>query len=161
MYARDEDGNIASAPPWRLVLSYDHAVRAKAMKLILEEGRTFADALPLAWCDTVTKERCFTTPLGQHSKSMKRNVPQEWADDGPEFKKSREGPKGKGKGKVNKGKKKVKGQVRDCSVKTPDGKNICFAYNNQDEKCSRDKCNFTRVCGKCFGDHPMYHCKKA
>ena len=45
-------------------------------------------------------------------------------------------------------------------MKTPDGKNICHAFNNPNETCTRGKggCAFMHVCGICFKDHPMYKC---
>ena len=43
-------------------------------------------------------------------------------------------------------------------VKTPDGKAICFKYNNN-EKCANAKCTFVHVCQKCLG-HPKSQCAK-
>ena len=65
--------------------------------------------------------------------------------------------KGKGKGK---NKSKSKGGLSGCAMKTPDDKNICYTYNNQNETCTRGKggCAFMHVCGICFKDYPMYKC---
>ena len=38
---------------------------------------------------------------------------------------------------------------------TPDGRPICFAYNNQDEECS-GSCGMVHCCQKCFAMHPTY-----
>ena len=41
---------------------------------------------------------------------------------------------------------------------TPDGKPICFAFNDKSNPCTKTKCSFLHVCGRCFKDHPMYQC---
>ena len=38
-----------------------------------------------------------------------------------------------------------------CRIATPDGKKICFAFN--DQGCTRDACSFAHVCAGCFGAH--------
>ena len=62
--------------------------------------------------------------------------------------------KGKSKGK-DKGKGKRRGHIT-----TPDGKQICFAFNNQHEKCT-GSCDRAHVCRTCLGTHPAYMCPKA
>ena len=42
--AKDIDGNVVATPPWSLVLSYEHAVRKQAMKLVNTEGKTWVVA---------------------------------------------------------------------------------------------------------------------
>ena len=44
-------------PPWTLVLSYEHAVRKFANKLVSQEGYKFGEALKKAWKDATIKER--------------------------------------------------------------------------------------------------------
>ena len=76
------------------------------------------------------------------------------------FKRQR-GEKGdKGKGKGGKGKDKGKGKGKgavgtNCATKAPDGRMICYRFNNKHEKCE-GKCKFAHICGVCFGNHPMY-----
>ncbi len=73
------------------------------------------------------------------------------------------GCKGKGKGKIKgKGGKYQGGKggpAADSSLAryTPDGRPICFAWNNPKERC-RGQCNRAHVCRKCFGNHPYHHC---
>ena len=59
------------------------------------------------------------------------------------------GGKGGGKGFTNQG----------MAFATPDGKSICFKFNNQSEKCKAgNKCKYLHVCGVCFKKHPAYEC---
>jgi hypothetical protein len=67
----------------------------------------------------------------------------------------RQAEKGQGKGK-GKGKGSRSGKDAGCSSEIPDGKRICYAFNNKDRPCTLRKCNFLHVCGKCFQDHPMW-----
>ena len=66
------------------------------------------------------------------------------------------GSKGSGKGK--RGKSKTSGG--GCAKMTPEGKPVCFAFNNESEKCMKIGCRFQHVCGVCFKPKtPMYDCK--
>ena len=62
--------------------------------------------------------------------------------------------KNKGKGKGKKG----KGSGTQCKSETPDGKKICFRFNDAARGCTTAKCQFLHVCGKCFKDHPLFRC---
>ena len=61
------------------------------------------------------------------------------------------GRKGGPRGGKNKG-----GQ--DCASVTPDGKKICFKFNDKGRGCNAGRCPFLHVCGTCFKDHPMFRC---
>ena len=63
--------------------------------------------------------------------------------------------KGREKGK-NTGKRAGKGNLTDCANETPDGKRICYAFNDTERQCANRKCNFLHVCGKCSKAHPMW-----
>ena len=54
------------------------------------------------------------------------------------------GPTGSGKGKPGKGK-----STGGCARATPDGKNICFAFNDA-SGCNKTGCKFLHACGVCF-----------
>jgi len=118
-------------------------------------------ALRKAWQDPVTKDRYFTTPL-----CLKRaRTPSEYDEPAKWAKKEGEkGEKGKGKGKYKKkgkgngGAKGRGGGPIDCKSKTPDGKLICYKFNNESEECRRVKCQYLHVCGKCYKDHPVFRC---
>lgn len=149
--AKDADGNtIATA---NLVLSYEHAVRKKAVKLVNSEGLAFPVALKQSWKDPTVKERCFTTPLALYAKRPTAGA--EW-----EVRKTYKGDKGdkgfKGKGKGGKG---GKSNLQHCASHTPEGKPVCYRFNNPKEKCKAAKCKFEHVCGLCFSPkHPMHAC---
>ena len=59
--------------------------------------------------------------------------------------------KSKNKGGGNKPTKKL-------HVKTPDGKPLCFKYNNNN-KCTAKNCNFVHQCQRCLGSHTKSSCK--
>lgn len=166
LHARDEFGNISSSPPWSLVLSYEQEVRRKMLRLVTEDNQSMKDALKAACNDSVVKERYFTTPLAVSGPSRKRKLentgdtyPTNTRNDHGGGGKSSNGKgKGKGRGK-SKGKQSSAGFGKNgCARSTPDGKPICFAFNDKPNPCTKSKCPFLHVCGKCFKDHPMYQC---
>lgn len=74
--------------------------------------------------------------------------------------------KGNNKGGGGKGNKKGgkgggkdgKGPPAGCASKTPDGRSVCFGYNDWNTKCNDRNCWFVHCCGICFSSHPMYSC---
>ena len=153
MCRRDGRGEPLASLSWSLVISYEHAVRSKAMSLV-RKGSTFADALRASWEDPLVKERFLNTPLAL--ESLKRPS----SAVGNDRQEQRAPAKGKGKGKnKSQGKNKDKFRV-DCKAMAPDGRKICFKYNQKGATCAK-KCPFTHVCGKCFENHPMYECGNA
>ena len=175
LHSRDEFGNISSSPSWSLILSYDQEIRRKMVKIMTDEGRSLSDSLKMAYMDPVVKERFFTTPLVLACTSRKRSAaaldsPPAGGSSGDggnavhAYARGRraEGKKGKGKGKGAKGGKGGKGSNPSskggCARFSPDGKPICYAFNEKSNPCTRAKCPFLHVCGKCFADHPMYNC---
>ena len=58
----------ATIPPWALVLSYEHAIRKFACKLVTQGGMQPGAALKKAWKDASVKERHFITPLALYAK---------------------------------------------------------------------------------------------
>ena len=147
---RSSEDSGSLVPPWSLVLSYEHAIRKHAYKVMATAGYSFGAALTHAYKEPSVKERNFTTPLALHAKR-----PQPWTanTEQPPAKKGRKGAKGNGKGKDNKGAKKLK----EGSDRTPDGKPICFRYNAKGCK-NGAKCHFAHVCMLCFGKHPASEC---
>jgi hypothetical protein len=135
-------------------VSYEHAIRCKAVSLVKRNGSPLKDALRVAWEDPTTKERHFTTPLcleatRKRGTDNRPEPPQKFQHKGER--------KGAGKGKTNKGKGKGKGNR--CANTTPDGTKICFKYNNEKEKCKNPSCSFAHVCGVCFAKGvPLYSC---
>ena len=151
-------------PPWPLIISYEHAVRSKAISLV-RKGALLKDALKLAWEDPVVKERHFTTPLCLES-NRKRGAdfppsqPSGSSRWEPPAKYAKGGGKGSGKGKKGKGQKKSSSfATTGCASTSPDGQNICYQWNNKASRCNKVKCKFVHICGGCFAkDHPLYNC---
>ena len=70
---------------------------------------------------------------------------------------------GRGRGAGKGGKAGGKGQgggkgKGKCKPTTPDGVEICFAFNDRKKKCN-GQCGRLHVCGVCFKENsPMYSC---
>jgi hypothetical protein len=159
MVAKSSEGYTIAAPPWALIVSYEHALRKKAMQFLNEgSSTTFVDALKRAVSDTVVKERYFTTPLALSASRPRTEYskPQENQPFKDRFNKDRFSKGGKGgKGRNKGGKGSAKG-----SSKTPEGKPICFRFNNPQGGCRNKKCKYQHVCNLCFGkSHPSFQCR--
>ncbi|CAK8991364.1 unnamed protein product [Durusdinium trenchii] len=98
--AKDAEGQTFAAPPWKLVIAYERAIRKQAVKLTNTEGKPLTVALKMAWKDATVKERNFTTPLALYAKRptppWREQPVQKWAA-------TEKGAKGKDKGKGKKG----------------------------------------------------------
>ena len=141
-------------PPWPLILSYEHAIRKHAYKLMATDGRSFGDALAKAYKEATVKERHFTTPLALHAKRPNPSVLP------PPLNPYQRDPK-KGKGKLGKGKDKQPtkfGTLAGTSNRTPDGKPICYRFNAKEGCKKGDKSHFAHVCLHCFAKHPATQC---
>ena len=158
--AKDSQGHDMSTPPWELVLAYDYQIRRGMVRLI-NEGLSIATALDHAMKDAVIKERYFVTPCAltsvmsvpHRSRSpFNRGTRTDgsFGDQARTFK-----GKGNQKGKSKKGKNK--GLVYHS--KTPDGRELCYAWNNANSRC-RFNCGRVHACQICFGSHPAHACPK-
>jgi hypothetical protein len=160
MVAKSAEGYTIAAPPWALIIAYEHALRKKAAQYLNEgSSNSFTDALKRAVADPVVKERYFTTPLALSASRPKQESSRN--QDLPTFKdrfaKDRFGKGGKGKGKWSKG--SSKGSAKGSS-KTPEGKLICFRFNNPQGGCRNKKCRFQHVCSLCFSkSHASFQCQ--
>ena len=182
--SKDQYGNVVDSPSWALVVSYEHAIRAAALKRV-KKGETFDQAHRAAMDDEVVKGRYFTTPLSIEVKTggAKRGrgnqgrgadmvvyeetwqePPRAWQEPPTKKGKGDEkkgGKKGDGKGgkKGGKGDGKVDALAHGCARQNKDGKLICFAFNSDGQLCRARKCKFLHVCGRCTtSNKPMYHC---
>jgi hypothetical protein len=165
LVAKDGEGNTLATPHWTAVLDYELAMRKDACRRIQSSSMSMLKAFKEVTRDPVLKERYFTTPIAfaavPGGRTSKRVGPSE--EDKP-LKERRTKPKGRGKGKD-----KGRGLKRDgnssgstgCVRNTPDGKPICYKYNNKKEGCARKGCSFAHVCGRCFAAHPMFRCSNA
>ena len=158
--AKDEDGTVISSPSLELVLSYEFQIRKQMVKL-MNEGEPMKDALENAMKDGAVKERFFLTPAAYSAltamggRKEKSRSPRRDRWQGGYGQHASGSGSGKGKGKSGKGKK---GAGKVLHSKTPDGREICYAWNNKDQRC-RHKCGRLHVCQVCFGQHPAHACK--
>ena len=168
--AKDQHDAVVARPIWALILSYEFQIRKEMAKLILED-EDFAAALRRAWRDPELRERHFITPLAVSAISSapraRSRSPRGLRTQAPSGKGA-----GKGKGR-NRGARKEsgkggqkggqkggrKGGSKDWHSMTPDGRQICYAYNNVGEACT-GKCSRLHVCRRCFGTHPVHQCTK-
>ena len=144
-------------PDWTIILAFEQKLRKEAMKKV-HNGHTLADALEAVIGDPELKEAYFTTPM-----ALRASLP-----DPQPFKYQRFGNKGgfsgkqspsffKGKGKGFKG--KSKGKPLDQRLKglnlawrTPDGRELCFAWNTGDCDGTCGRVHQCRVKG-CYASH--------
>ena len=61
--------SVRLKPDWSIVLAYEFKLRQEAMKMVVHEGRTLADALVAVTRDADLKEAFFTTPVALKSAS--------------------------------------------------------------------------------------------
>ena len=133
-----------------MVLSYELALRREALRLVTFEGKNLRDAMFEARRCTELRDVHFITPalvsnLGDGGRAASRDAPY-WPRNGSRgYGKNEKKGKGKGSGK-DKGKGKGNGKGGSKSkfdlnlpTTTPDGKQICFACNNQHERCPHGK----------------------
>ena len=187
LVARNDRGESVASPSFAQVLHYEYQVRKEQAKLI-GKGSSFKDALEAASKDYAIRERHFVTPMavsaissgsggggirgrdrsrsGTARGGRRRNHLNDdrnstsagsghWGGKGAGKGRGKGAHKGKGKGK-DRGKGKADGKAR----MTPDGTQICFAFNDQNEKCSGG-CDRAHVCRLCLGGHPAFMCTKA
>ncbi len=99
--------------------------------------------------DADLKEAFFTTPVALRA-AQSVEQPYKW------HKACDKGGKGKGKKgkKGEKGKREIPGQLKGLNLawRTPDGRDLCFAWNTGDCACKCGRVHQCRVKG-CYGDH--------
>ena len=139
-----EGGQQLLRPSWTILIAYEHKLRKEAFKLVNQGTATLAEALELVVRDADLKETFFTTPLALTTAQGEKYRKHNWKGD-----LGIKGEKGKGKkgGKGDrKGDHKGKGGDYNGSVlvsKTPDGRELCYAYNAQG---CRGKCGRVHAC---------------
>ena len=139
-------------------MSYEHCCRRRAYQRVREDGENLMEALEEAIKDSELKEIAFTSPLALMSRKRGREE-----DRVPREDRWRKGGKGRGasgKGQKGKGQHQKVNQKSEHKQKlwanTPDGRQICFAYNSADG-CQKAQCDRVHVCrvAKCGKNHPM------
>ena len=152
------DGLVPLHPSWSIILRYEHELRKAAFKLVKEESETLATAMSIVVRDSELKEIYFTTPIALSSRKHKSEGSQ---IDNSVVKRTKiidtntatdwRPPKGNKKGgKKGKGKGEGKGRLASS---TPDGRQICYKFNNN-QPCD-GSCGRVHVCQVkgCLGAH--------
>ena len=166
------------SPPWGVLLRYEQAVRKEAYKNAVRENRTIAETLPEACKNSEIKEIHFLSPTvlarrDMHTSSRvpgaeppnpgKRKWNQQWDHQLTQLIQQAQawgGYKGKGKQKGLAKGKTLSGRPDKkfgfLHSVTPDGKQICYKFqdNNCDGSCGRVHC--CQVCLKT--DHGRNDC---
>ena len=151
--AKNEHSTVVATPGLALCLSYDYQLRKEMGKLI-NGGMSIKVALNKAVENTTLRERFFTTPcaLQVRTGASSAGSGNPW-DAGTAQAGARGRPiaavSGKGGQVSQKKQKKGKGH-------TPDGREVCFAYNG--EGCNNHNCARLHVCRRCFGNHNQSNC---
>ncbi len=149
------EGTRPLNPPWTILLRYEQQVRKEAYKQAVRQNRSIHDTLPEAMANSEIKEVNFLSPVALSmaaSDEAPTRTPIPGADDGglPPVKYQRKGKgKAKGKGRFDK-------RFGFLNSQTPDGRQICYAY--QEGKC-KDNCGRVHVCQICMSPHPLKDCK--
>ena len=160
--AKNQAGETVASPEFDLMLSYDFQVRRNMVKLA-NEGRLLHEALKESMADTTIKERYFLTPNVYSQVALGHGRSDSWRSRSPPVDRSwnaergRDWDKGKGKSRKGGGKSKGKKGGKQLHDRTPDGRQICWRWNNPRERC-RFNCGRLHVCQACFGSHPVHAC---
>ena len=154
------DGQVqAVKPPWTVLLTYEHRLRKEAFKLVQAGSHNLADALSHVVRDADIKECYFTTPIAlgigntsQQSDDAKWRRLSNKGGGNQNFKGG--GAGGKGKGKTSKGKQRTQTDFNGNVLvsKTPDGRELCYAFNAQGCAGRCGRVHACRVRG-CYGKH--------
>ena len=153
METQTVDGVMLHRPSVKLLVSYEYQMR----KEVVEEvnlGKCMAEELKKVIRNADIRERHFSTPLAVSSASQA--LQSQW-NDRRRWQPYEYNKEGKGKGKKGKGKQKGKKGAETVHSMTPDGRQICYAWNNKKEGCKAPGCQRLHVCRVCLDQgHPMY-----
>eukprot|EP00435_Cladocopium_sp_Y103_P027204 s3945_g6.t1 len=136
---------------WETILAYEQEVRKRAYQWVrrgdvatleeaLEKGVKDAEVMNLHFIIPLTTSLAGSSGSGGGGRTQTKVTTTPTA-------------KGSGKGHNRGGAKPAK----KLHVKTPDGRPLCFKYNNNG-KCTSAKCSFVHQCQRCFGSHPKSAC---
>jgi len=156
MESQTVDGIKLHRPSVRLLVNYEYQMRKEVVEE-MNQGGCMAEELKKITKNSDVRERHFSTPLAVSSASQAVQAGWTNQDGVPTRVHPYGGPKGKGKGKKGKGKKGKKGQAQhQLHSTTPDGRQICFAWNNQQEGC-KGGCQRVHACRICLDPtHPTF-----
>lgn len=167
MSAKDAEGRTVARPTLVDVMAFDLQVRKSVMRLF-NAGKDLAAALREAVADPSLRTRFLITPLAisgpLQSVVAARTTPPPLpravssAAAAPPLPPPPPGLVVKGASSKKRGSRAGKGgSNKTVHSKTPDGRNICFAWNKDERSCP-GTCKFVHVCRMCFGNHTMHAC---
>ena len=177
MEIKSSTGRVVK-PTIALVVDYEFHMRKRLCKLINEQGLSLRDGLKEVMAHPDTRNRYFTTPLsisgpvesrltgqdqGRGDRGRSRTPPWQRRDGPGGYDRGRGASKGPGKGRGGRGGRGGGGDRGGgmaggpYPTSTPDGRRICFRFNNRNERC-RGPCPFAHICLRCHGPHPAHMC---
>jgi hypothetical protein len=146
-------------PRWQLILDYDYQVRKRAYELITTASATLSAALKEACASSEVKELYLVTPMALGAREGGRERSRSGGRRGGTDAGAHKGS-GKRRNKGRGGKGKGQGKSLGLKSRTPDGRSICYRFNNPSETCA-GKCNMVHVCQLCCGKgHGYTECPK-
>ena len=164
METQTVDGVTLHKPSIKLLLNYEYQMRKEVVEE-LNQGGCMAEELKKVTRNSDVRERHFSTPLAVSSASQALQTG--WKEQPGIWRPHPYGDgKGKGKGKKGKGKGKSKKGSQHLHSTTPDGRQLCFAWNNRQEGC-KGGCQRVHACRICLDpshttfQHPTEERKEA
>jgi hypothetical protein len=176
---KDSEGRVVKTPSWHLVLQYEYAIRKRACEFMNEGSKATANR-PMDMASAILAAReCpelrhdeFIEKLSLESSrgaSSSNQGAVATHGGGERYKKQKSDRykakavpnkvkgtgKGAGGGPKDKNKKGKGKGVKNALATKHEGKQICFAFNNNDCK---GNCNREHICQICFGKHPLKDC---
>jgi hypothetical protein len=147
------DALVPLHPAWTVILRYEFELRKEAFKRVRDDGLSLSDSLLAVIKDPELKEIFFTSPIALSRNTRSTNQGQDQQD--PKRQRKDEPPrtlyrKGDGKGRQKKG--DGKGKKGKKLLTTPEGRQICFKYNNGNCPGNCGRVHVCQVKG-CMGPH--------
>ena len=147
METQTVDGVTLHKPSIKLLLNYEYQMRKEVVEE-LNQGGCMAEELKKVTRNSDVRERHFSTPLAVSSASQA--LQSGWKEQPGLWRPHPYGDgKAKGKGKKGKGKGKGKKGSQHLHSTTPDGRQLCFAWNNRQEGC-KGGCQRVHACRICL-----------
>lgn len=151
-------------PPWTVMINYEFEMRKHAIRESYRKNKPLRDLLTDVTKDSELKELFFTTPIAVSRRGNSETTgdrPTKWQRISSMEEFSVTKSKGAGKGKSGKGRGKAKKRIvfpgTDIEMVnlTPDGRQICYAYNTG--KCD-GRCGRIHICRAkgCNQKHPIF-----
>ena len=148
------EDKVAMYPSFKLLLSFEFALRKSATEWTREGRGTLAECMKLVCKDRELRDMHFLEPLKFRAEASRLEDPRNVGSGAlamypaNNFSTFGKGGDGKGKGKHGKG-------------KTSDGKQmaVCYAFNDKNRHCD-GSCNMLHRCLICGEKHPAYNHQK-